>query len=304
MLSHKDLLTCICNDCHALYVSQVALFLPHLIATIPHALSAANLLCLKILHSVTTRLRRLVLEDSYFATADFDEPNDEVMLGQMFSAVGRLTQLQTLEISGFDIGVPESLACFSGLTASSQLTALRMTDKARDALPQHALEYMLPAGKQLQQLRVLHLEGAAGNSTVQGCVSAADISSIGICCPALTELVLRSAVASGENVIGLAALQSSLQSLDVEGVGFGDEAAAVVAQLTNLHSLRWHNSGSPALTETGLQQLTALKGLTSLMMISCPAIQTVRSKWMGVNQSVLSGNMSLSTTDEVSNQRT
>jgi hypothetical protein len=80
-------------------------------------------------------------------------------------------------------------------------------------------------------------------------MSGSDISSIGSCCPGLTELVLRNVVGTGESVSGLAALQSSLQSVHVQGEGFGNEAAAVVAQITNLQSLRW---GRSALSEAAL----------------------------------------------------
>jgi hypothetical protein len=55
--------------------------------------------------------------------------------------------------------------------------------------------------------------------------------------------------------------------LIVAGAAFDSAAAKAVAQLKGLQCLEW--SDSP-LTDAGLQQLTALTGLTRLRVIRCP----------------------------------
>lgn len=72
-----------------------------------------------------------------------------------------------------------------------------------------------------------------------------------------------------------AAWLTSLTSLSVGGLACGDAAAAAVAQLTRLRSLHWRPatplgqwlpSAGVIVTVSGLEQLTALRGLTALQL--------------------------------------
>lgn len=69
----------------------------------------------------------------------------------------------------------------------------------------------------------------------------------------------------------LVKLQPCLETLCVAGDAFDDEAAAMVAQLTNLRHLDWESNpclkDANSLTDAGLLELTALQGLTHLAVV-------------------------------------
>jgi hypothetical protein len=132
-----------------------------------------------------------------------------------------------------------------------------------------ALQYVLPPGVVLTQLRVLRLQGGDGVSEEQ-CLDSADAARIAASCPGLTDLTLKSVISVGASLAPLLKLQGTLQRLSVAGAAFGDAAAALVAQLTGLQSLEWSDCGS--LTDTGLVRLSALKGLQRLYLKSCKGL--------------------------------
>jgi hypothetical protein len=60
-------------------------------------------------------------------------------------------------------------------------------------------------------------------------------------CPALTSLTIDNVVSPGD-VDHLLDLPGSCVQLAVAGVAWDDDAALVVCELTQLHSLAWHNA--------------------------------------------------------------
>lgn len=103
---------------------------------------------------------------------------------------------------------------------------------------------MLPAGGDVLpaagvQLQQLHVPSLVGGICSSGNMQDVDVERLGSSCPHLVELHLENVVECGADVSSLLSLQSCLRRLTVRGHGFGDAAAAVVAQLTNLQSLTW-----------------------------------------------------------------
>ena len=125
---------------------------------------------------------------------------------------------------------------------------------------------MLPPGKQLPHLRVLQLAAGAADEAWECTVDAAVISSIVASCPGLQQLELINVVSPPSAVSSLTQLQLQLTSLSVAGNAFADAAVGLVAQMTGLKSLTWgpRTSHYPSVSRTGLQGLTALRGLTRL----------------------------------------
>ena len=99
---------------------------------------------------------------------------------------------------------------------------------------------------------------------------ASDLARIPKACPSLRELTLKGVVRYDVSLRPLLQLESTLEALSVAGVAFGDDAAGFIAELTGLKTLEW--SDSPGLTDTGLQQLTALTELTRLTVKSCKGL--------------------------------
>jgi hypothetical protein len=151
-------------------------------------------------------------------------------------------------------------AC-AGLTASSQLTYLHIHGGKAQLLPATALQHMFPAGKRLPRLQ--HLVFDSHDSQRAGCITTAELSSLVDACPALTSLDLTRVLAADADVSALLKLPQQCQHLGVGGQAFGDKAAGVVAQLTQLKQLQWVRSG---LTDAGLARLTALHALDKLFM--------------------------------------
>jgi hypothetical protein len=210
---------------------------------------------------------------------------------RLLAAVGQLACLQHLELGDLrntlGLGLVQ-LQSYSALTASSCLTALHLRSSEEEEggarappLPLGALQHVFPAGRQLPRLRELVLAVDAWDDAElsyewlpdQPCVSGADLSRIGACCPGLTSLTLSCVMLSDGSVAqGLAVLPRTLRELRVAGDGFGDGAAAAVAaaQLPQLRGLRW---GSSSVTPEGLAKLSALTGLTWLSLPGgCPQL--------------------------------
>lgn len=82
-------------------------------------------------------------------------------------------------------------------------------------------------------------------------------------CPDLRELDLQHMLQSGDSS-PLLALTTQCTSLSLGGRAIDDGSAGVLCQLTHLRHL-WLDD-SPTLTDTGLEQLTALTGLDDLVV--------------------------------------
>jgi hypothetical protein len=185
-----------------------------------------------------------------------------------FLAVLRdMRQLQHLAVYNYLDALLEAAdprAC-AALTASSQLTCLQISDEEIQPLPATALRHMFPAGKQLPRLQLLEI--CSEGSEDAGLITAAELSSLVDACPGLTCLDLTGVLAPDAGVSALLKLPQQCQHVAVGGQAFCDEAAEVVAQLTQLKSLRWTGafvSGAHSLTHAGLAQLTALHTLDTL----------------------------------------
>jgi hypothetical protein len=125
---------------------------------------------------------------------------------------------------------------------------------------------MLPAGRQLPQLRHVLLQGidSGGGYIDEPCMTAAELASLISCCPALHTLQIRNALEGSADVSPLLQLPPCCTSIKVGGPAFGDEAAGVVCQLGQLRELLWYYS--EGLTDRGLEKLTVLTGLQELDM--------------------------------------
>lgn len=206
-----------------------------------------------------------------------DEQYDSAGTAALLAALPKLTRLKHLELqlSSFDVSGQQPLEHYAGLTASAQLTCLMLHPQYEAPLPKGAAQHMFPANRQLPLLKTLIISPDGDDYDEDHaqqvcCLDAADLASIARCCQGLQEVCIAHAVVGGgADVTALLQLPASCQSLRVGGVGFGDAAAAVLAQLTQLQSLCW---GAPLLTDVGLQELTALTGLQHLLVCNCESL--------------------------------
>lgn len=117
-----------------------------------------------------TTLRKLSLGEAPIEETDDEDYeddqvySDDVDIRQLLGAVGRLTQLEELDLAEAQLTEINKLQLLTALTASSHLTALRILESSADGgppsapLPPGALLHMLPQGKQLPRLSSLGLE--------------------------------------------------------------------------------------------------------------------------------------------------
>lgn len=194
---------------------------------------------------------------------DSDDINNDPALKNLLTSLCSLTKLQDLELFNMYLSSDVDLQHYSALTASPHLTVLRITDSTIMPVPAQALHHVLPAGKRMLPLQVLELDGAGWSDTP---FASRQISLIPACCTALSSLGLLHVVDQLATIGYLKELRPCLESLRVAGDAFDDEAAAVVAQLTNLRNLEWKEA---TITDRGFQQLTALRGLTHLLVEDC-----------------------------------
>jgi hypothetical protein len=137
------------------------------------------------------RLQRLTVSMVYDWLSD-----DESGPRELLAALQHLTELRELcviDMAMHRVGAQRgtSYPCFSGLTASTQLTALYLTDHRSQPVPQAAFEAMFPPGRVLPQLQTLFLKGRRGyKPRAQACVSAAQVGMIAAGCPALQHVSL------------------------------------------------------------------------------------------------------------------
>jgi len=177
---------------------------------------------------------------------------------QMPSVTDGLKQLSV--IRGYLHCTDLPAQCFTALTAASDLECLEW--ELVEALPLGAVQHMFPEGKQLPHLHTLSLTTGTWGAQYQGhYVTAADLNSISAACPVLERLNVTNALQPGEER-GLLMLPARCTHLSIGGNATEDSSVSVVTQLTQLCSLTWQNSLD--LTDLGLEQLTALRALTSL----------------------------------------
>jgi hypothetical protein len=96
------------------------------------------------------------------------------------------------------------------------------------------------------------------------CMTAAELASLISCCPALEELRICNALEASADVSPLLLLPPCCTCIQVGGPAFGDAAAGVVCQLSQLQYLTWYSS--EGLTDLGVEKLTVLTGLQELHM--------------------------------------
>jgi hypothetical protein len=96
-----------------------------------------------------------------------------------------------------------------------------------------------------------------------------DLRMLAEACPNLQSLGLQGLMQSGCSPDVLLDLPSCLEFLQL-GDAFGNDAADVVCQLTQLQHLSWFDSTT--LTDAGLERLTALTRLTTLSVVGCEGL--------------------------------
>lgn len=191
--------------------------------------------------------------------------DDSTFLG----AVGAMRQLQHLLLVGdldpMELGRAEPCEC-AALTASSCLTHLKILAGEAQPLPATAAQHMFHVGKELPQLQQLPLCCDKKDLATAGgtAITTAELQGIFSACPALRSLGIVGVLAADVDASVLLELPSTCRSLAVGGQAFGDKAAGVIAQLTQLTYLRWENS--PGLTTAGLQWMTTLWLLQTLCL--------------------------------------
>jgi hypothetical protein len=126
---------------------------------------------------------------------------------------------------------------------------------------------MFLSGRKLPQLQDLAVWSLDREGTAAGTVTAAELRSMIDACPALCELDITGILQAGPDVAVLRRLPSTCCCLSVGGAAFGDSAASVIAQVTQLTALTW--SFSDNLADGGLQ-LTGLRQLQSLTLCDSP----------------------------------
>lgn len=155
---------------------------------------------------------------------------------------------------------------FAALTASSQLTALKISQTSTDPLPAAAaLDYMFSSGRVFNSLRVVAVNKwtCFSISSKHLAVDASNVAGIARCCPYLQELSLARVTDDTFDYSCVLQLPPALTSLNLSvpacsnttTVPMTPVAAGYVAQLTQLKVLQctpsWH----------ALETLTALKSL-------------------------------------------
>jgi hypothetical protein len=125
---------------------------------------------------------------------------------------------------------------------------------------------MFPAGRELPYLTYILMQGmdSEGEYMEKPCMTASELASLISCCPALQELRICNALEASANVSPLLQLPPCCTSIQVGGPAFGDAAAHVVCQLSQLQGLTWYYS--EGLTDLGVEKLTVLTGLQELYM--------------------------------------
>jgi hypothetical protein len=149
------------------------------------------------------------LDDDTYQLA-LEEINQRKVLTRteaLLTALGRLTQLQELQLHDMGLEYLTDLQYATGLTASSQLTSLLVTNTeyGQPALPKMALQHMLVPGMQMPHLQRMELALQILRPTTAN-VTAEDIAHIAAACPALDTLRLVHVLADSAAVAALSQL--------------------------------------------------------------------------------------------------
>lgn len=226
------------------------------------------------------QLQKLTMEDCLLLTGnhdddfgDFDAAGTETLL----DVLPKPTALQALELKLDSLDTSGDVAPqrFSALTASSCLTELVISPPGCASLPRGAAQHMFPAGRQMPLLQHLSISPHVEDDTLDEddcCIDTADLSSILACCSGLQWLEIER---SDADLSVLLQLPEGCNSLLVGGIAFTDNAAPVLAQLTQLDYLCLHNS--PEFTDAGLEQLMPLR-LGRLYVYDCSLSVEVTSE--------------------------
>jgi hypothetical protein len=200
----------------------------------------------------------------------------------LLQCIGTLPALQQLTFKNMSLARHKYVQQLSALTASSELTSLRVMETAGAGapLPQEALQYMFPAGKQMPNIRELQVSAEVysceRNDTYAPCVTAVDIQRISSACPQLKRLSL-SYVVAVDVADSLRSLPRTLRELNIAGHPLGDAAVGAITHLKGLQDLTWL---SRTLSSVGLQQLQELSGLTRLHFANNEAVAAFdRRRW-------------------------
>lgn len=186
-----------------------------------------------------------------------------------------LTQLTALQHLGLELRKMDIVSIppqrFSALTASSHLTQLCIATEEVRPLPLHAVQHMIPAGRQMPLLQVLSIYSSVHQDLVDhvglACLDGTDIARICSSCRNLQRLCITCALQPDTDLSVLLQLPASCAGLETGGVAFSDAAASVLAQLTQLQDLCW--TDSPGFTDAGFEKLTALTQLARLYVNDC-----------------------------------
>lgn len=191
----------------------------------------------------------------------------------LLGAVARLTRLSSLSLcacgcedTGFASEPPEQ---FAVLTACTGLKRLVLVQQDLHMLPPAGagfIQHMFPPGRQLQALACIKLEVMEWDGFMPefGFMTTSELRCLITACPALQVFGIANALQEAAAVPELLRLPQCCKDLSVGGMAFADAAAPVLVQLTQLTCLRW--CGSPDLTDPGLEQLTARRGLQVLIL--------------------------------------
>jgi hypothetical protein len=206
-----------------------------------------------------TQLQTLHLDTCTLLPIGPEAEDESEGTAALLDALIKLTHLQDLELQ--DTGIRTTSVSpqrFAALTASSHLTRLAVQSHKGGRLPKGAVRHMFPSQRQQRLLRHLELRILYWHGFIDSAwrIDSTDLASIASCCPGLQHLDVTGTVQPGADVSVLLQLPDSCTSLAVGGAAFSDAAAATVVQLTQLKHLSWQHSKQ--LTDTGLQQLTAL----------------------------------------------
>lgn len=198
----------------------------------------------------------------------------------LLAALQQMTQLRHLQLADLNLDTETGpIGQWSALTASRQLRFLEVEYCMWDALPEGAAQHIFPPGRQLLQLHTLHLTGLGSTFEDHTWLDGADVGRLISACPRLEDLCLANALCEDADVSVLLQLPQCCSSLTIAGAAFNDAAVRVIVELTSLKELCWRDS--PALSDVGLQQLSALTALTQVEVSNCGLSANVLEAAMG-----------------------
>lgn len=176
----------------------------------------------------------------------------------VFEHIGRMHHLERLVIAGGFLGATVALGAGDaelcmGLTASVHLKHL---DLSGLKLPRSAWMHLFPRGQQLPQLPDFKLCFEERRVFLDGCA----LEHMAACCHAIDRLSFeRMSLFKWDVSLAPLRLLGQLVDLECDGAVDGDASVGALACITSLTRLHMRASGQ--LSDCGLLQLTALKGL-------------------------------------------